>query len=694
MIGTPPRDPRRRSWWLAVLLLLPLVEPTPSDGQARPKAREWVPPASLHDPRLEMIRMASESWDLRAGPRRAVVDQVCLVPDVATFFEAIATWDDSHYFPILIDDVESTFRFLRAFRPARIVRYPKAAAPIGEGKTWERAVAAVAGSWTPATDPGSAGLAGDAVPTRLGPTPPGVVLSSPSAPMLAGAVALAAGRFQPLIRLDYPRRFGDFLTAEELKGFDLELTAKVRERVPNYERLGDGCDFLTVAGDWPYRYKGPQSREAVDDAIGRLPGSGARWAFAGRLLGGPALSVYRAMCSLFLQPQSAAMFNCYETGGPPWSDYAMKAAAARMSGLMPTAHYWGDELGSIGGWHELFQAGNRSGLLLVNSSGSPSVFNIRRGPGGTPDTPRTVPTALFIIHSFSAAEPNDPSTIAGRWLANGAFVYYGAMDEPFLQSFRTPNLVGDLIGEGLPMVAAARATLAEPYGTPWRLVYLGDPLYRLKAKNERNPRLASWEPVARWPSYAVSPRTPAADEGETLRWALKTALARLQGAAPTPAAEDSEVIDVLLEIRRSRLPADLRPIHDALLADLLFQSRRRGELRSRIAAIPESGRTPDLRRWYDTILAADLQWAISRKDFARARSVWAELIRIDLPRDYKESVTKRVGGIAETPLQMHDWSLALRAAIRERPKSVEGEALAAELKRFEQTLRALPSSSR
>ena len=45
---------------------------------------------------------------------------------------------------------------------------------------------------------------GDAVPRRLGPTPPGVVVSAPDSPMLAGAVALAAGRFQPLIRWEIP----------------------------------------------------------------------------------------------------------------------------------------------------------------------------------------------------------------------------------------------------------------------------------------------------------------------------------------------------------------------------------------------------------------------------------------------------------------------------------------------------------
>ncbi len=78
---------------------------------------------------VDEIRRISVSWDRRSGPERQVVDQVALVPDVATFLEAIASWDERHSFPILIDDVELTFKFLRAFRPARVVRYPRRVAP-------------------------------------------------------------------------------------------------------------------------------------------------------------------------------------------------------------------------------------------------------------------------------------------------------------------------------------------------------------------------------------------------------------------------------------------------------------------------------------------------------------------------------------------------------------------------------------
>ena len=682
-MSTPSPAPRRlirHLWWVIGLGSLALIRPVLTTGQARPRPAVDRP-SSLQDPRLEVIRLASASWELRSGPRRKVVDQVCLVPDLATFFEALATWDEGHFFPILIDDVETTFRFVRAFRPARVVRYPTAAAAIPPAETWTRALDAVAGAWTSADD---RGLAGDAVPSRLGATPPGVVFSAPNAPMLAGAVALAAGRFQPLLRLESPRKFADTLNPAEFDAFNRDLTDRVLERIPDCDRLADGCDFLTLAGDYPYRLRGAKPPMALDDAIGRFPGTGLRWAFAGRLMGGPAASVYRAMCSLFLQPESAAMFNGYDQAGPPWSAYAMRGAATRMSALMPTAHFSGDDLGSIDGWHELFRGGNRSGLLLINSSGTPTTFNIRGGQGGTPDVPPGVPAAVFLIHSYSAQNPEDPSTIAGRWLANGAFVYFGSMEEPYLDAFRTPTLVADLLAAGLPMVVAARATLTEPFGHPWRLVYLGDPLYRLAPKGTTPPRLATWAPTDSWPSYAEGPRPdPTADEAGALRWALKSALARLQGGRPG-AADLGEVADLLLEIRRPRLPADVRPVYDALLTDVLHGSNRRRELRERLAAIPRGERTPDLRRWLDTILASDLEWAVSKKDFARARAAWADLIRMDVPREWKGVITRRVAGLADTPTRREDWALALRLAIREKsPRPGEADDLVAELKKAE-----------
>ncbi len=173
------------------------------------------------------VRRAAAEWDRRAGPARQVVDQVCLVPDLPTFLEAVSAWDRGHWFPVLIGDVELTFKFLRAFRPARIVRYPRRAGPLEADRVWDRAVAAVGRSWAEAGAPASEVMPGHAPPRGAGPTPPGVVVSSPDSPTLAGAVALAAGRFQPLIRWDLPRRFSDVIDAAEARGLALDLETRV-----------------------------------------------------------------------------------------------------------------------------------------------------------------------------------------------------------------------------------------------------------------------------------------------------------------------------------------------------------------------------------------------------------------------------------------------------------------------------------
>lgn len=85
----------------------------PDDSQPIP-----IGPTRMDNARLRPLRLAADSWRRSAGPRRDVVDQVCLVPDVPAFFEAIALWDEKHFFPILIDEPAWTLPFLRAFHPA------------------------------------------------------------------------------------------------------------------------------------------------------------------------------------------------------------------------------------------------------------------------------------------------------------------------------------------------------------------------------------------------------------------------------------------------------------------------------------------------------------------------------------------------------------------------------------------------
>lgn len=619
MTDEPCRGRRRPGLLVALLAVL-------ASGSWAAPQRELAPSApaqSLFDPRLKDLRRASVSWTNRQGPKRQVIDLVCLVPDVPSFFEAVGSWDSAHAFPVLIEDTELTLRFLRAFRPGRVVRYarPKDSGEVSADQIWADAVSVVGRSWK---RPGAAQAPrGDAVPTALGPTPPGVVVSEPSSASLPGAVALAAGRFQPLLRWEPGRSHDEKLSQEDAVRLGLDLEAKVSALAPRHGRLGDDCDFLTLAGAWPWKFDRHEENVAemtgeasFDDLLGRVPGAWERWAYVGRLLDDERLSAYQAMCSLFLQPESALLFNGYDEQSEPWATYRMDQAARRLGKVLPTVERAGPKDGSLNGWHEAFNPVNRHGLVLVNSSGSGTQFNTRDGGGATTDVPMSVPAALVVIHSYSAVDPEDAGTIAGRWLKNGAFCYFGSLNEPFLQAFRTPSLVADLLAEGLPVGSATRKLVAEDplFGGPWRLHLLGDPMYRINPESARAPRLKTWAPVARWPTYdAEPPPPPSSPDLSRLKWALETAIAK--AGERSGGRERMGWEAVMLSIDRPALPAgQARQVYDDLMADVVTFARRGLPWQIRIDAIPPEDRSDALKRSLDARSALGADQTSARRD--------------------------------------------------------------------------------
>ena len=57
-------------------------------------------------------------------------------------------------------------------------------------------------------------------------------MSHPGSPSLAAAVALAAGRFQPLSRWETSKHFGDVLSLDEARTLCLDLEARIADRIP------------------------------------------------------------------------------------------------------------------------------------------------------------------------------------------------------------------------------------------------------------------------------------------------------------------------------------------------------------------------------------------------------------------------------------------------------------------------------
>ena len=239
-----------------------------------------------------------------------------------------------HWFPVLFDDVESTAPLPPGLPPRPdhpacrgIVRSARSRIGLGPDlwstEPWPRSGPARGPSRRPGIDraPGDRRPHGARADSpRAWSSPP------PGRTMLAGAVALAAGRFQPLIRLDY-------LPAVRATSSTMSRSASNSPRgrgdrlapaSPIRDQLGDGCDFLTLAGRLAPIATATRKRARSTPRVDRRPPAGLartpdeRWAYRpGGCWATPADSAYRAMCSLFLQPDEATlMFNGYDEASP------------------------------------------------------------------------------------------------------------------------------------------------------------------------------------------------------------------------------------------------------------------------------------------------------------------------------------------------------------------------------------------
>ena len=234
----------------------PALGPRPRPGRSRSGAAS----STRTTPGSPSSAGPRSTGQLRGGPQRRVVDLVCLVPDLPTFLEAIAPGTRTHYFPILIDDVELDLKFLRAFRPARIVRYrgqgPADRARRRRGTAPSRPSATPGRPRAPRPTPGSRATP---PPDRLGQTPAGRRRRPPDSPTLAGP-GRAGRRAVPAVdpARHARRRQRSELTEAEIGAVPRRPRRPLGAKLPSYARLGDDCDFLTLAGDYPYRYQSPK----------------------------------------------------------------------------------------------------------------------------------------------------------------------------------------------------------------------------------------------------------------------------------------------------------------------------------------------------------------------------------------------------------------------------------------------------
>jgi hypothetical protein len=323
-----------------------------------------------------------------------------------------------------------------------------------------------------------------------------------------------------------------------------------------------------------------------------------------------------------------------------------------------------------------------------------------------------------MIHSFSAADPTDPATIAGRWLENGAFVYFGSMNEPYLQAFRPPKLVAELVAAELPLSASLRQGEHEPYGQPWRLVYLGDPLYRLDFSRSRDSldRLPPGSNVVlsatdQWRVEVIQagslPQDPPSSPADRLGWCLSQAIAALcHEERPTlheltPDASTSDLPawqSVAMQIDRRSLDPSHKRILDELLIDSLSCAGRQELLLEWMIGIPAEETGGRLLRAMETTATSELARLSRAREPLQALDLWNRLIRRPWPADsdLPALLTGRVASQiatdeAQALLPYRDRLRQASLSLASNPKRYPHVALIQnELERVEQAIRSRP----
>ncbi|HZW09202.1 MAG TPA: hypothetical protein VFF69_04800 [Phycisphaerales bacterium] len=432
---------------------------------------------------------------------RGVIPALVIVPDPASYAEAIARWTPAAIFPVLIDDGswgagENVARFVRGFRPERVVRWKSEQAPTGAALRPRRAIegardladGALARSW--GVGEGERDRAGAlmAVWLTAGREPPGVIVADDRDAAWTAALALAAGRGEPIMWARLPKLAVDApMTAEEIEPFIGQIEQFCAETKLPWNGLGDAIDAVTICAGLPGRVQtSPEEFIATTDLIGRR--AQGRWAWAGQVFGSEPDAAYRAMCTLFLRLRTAWLFDGYGSA-EPWGQWDCTAAGKILTeaGLFATVD--DEPRNTLGDWKLRAERPVRGDLIMVNSSGNRSWFDLGSGRAQAGDIPMLdAPSAMHMVHSWSAVAPGRRETVAGRWLERGVYAYVGSVHEPFLQGFVPTPTVAARLMSGAALGAAVRV----PDRPIWRIAVLADPLL---AHAPDAPRLAPEPPV-------------------------------------------------------------------------------------------------------------------------------------------------------------------------------------------------------
>ncbi|USO00057.1 MAG: hypothetical protein H6810_05185 [Phycisphaeraceae bacterium] len=493
--------------------------PTPESApEAKPAPQAQVELGDL------LARCDGLPPQVRAGVRASVVREFQVVADTVVLVEtpeaaaaAISKWRGLGRYPVLIDDgsieaTENTARFVRAFRPSRVVRWAPLDTDPWPDDTNQRAlriIQAVGGIIETEDTPQNVhDLLQTMRDKRVGPQ--GAVAIDPDDPAWPAGLALAAGRFQIVLFFKGGGRVNRVMPGQDMRGLADFFQNQLNTIGANWGALGDEIDVLTLAGSTELRVglgEDGKDEKALTDLLGRNRGGiGTRWAWAGVVFGDAQTALYRAMSAMFLNTDSAWLFDGYGRGDP-WDLYDATSAGRILDEAGYNVEVHDTPNNRVADWRRACLPGVDAGLILINSKGPMSAFDLAGDTAYSGDIPLLDrPAAIHIVHSWSARMPAAPTTIAGRWLDHGAYLYYGSIDEPFLNAFvETPAVAQRLIA-GVPFGVAVR----RDDSPAWKLNVLGDPLTTFIPNAKAGRRAGPDVPLA-----------PLDDVGEGAAWLLK-----------------------------------------------------------------------------------------------------------------------------------------------------------------------------
>jgi hypothetical protein len=444
---------------------------------------------SFHKPFQLPTSTKQEPWPVQTNLRIdilrnniPIVNRIVIVPDEATFLAAIQKWNLKGHWPILIEDRKYTPLFVQRFQPEEIVRLPSIKQQLPKNQKLQQLMLKAAATPWNATDTQTL----KAKWMELGWEPPGVVITSENDTARTAAVALAAARGQPLVFVqDNFGKPNDTLDRGQWKKLQIAVKKAVESTGYFYSQLGDAIDTLTIVRQLAVKYQSPEKPDeqlAVTDGLGRHP-NGERWAAVGWIYGSEVRSLYQAMCAIFLDTQTAMLYDSYPKQGA-WKEYEMNSAASKLKTFGFDVKVVEQPEASLETWRKLASTAWAFDLVLMNSKGYPKSFQVGNGDASVEDLPQLkFPTVVHAIHSWSAAAPDDKNTVAGRWLENGAYAYVGSVSEPFLSAFIPPKLMVDRLLRSAPFLIAARQLESRP----WKIATIGDPLMSIGKPKPRIP---------------------------------------------------------------------------------------------------------------------------------------------------------------------------------------------------------------